>query len=237
MPHTARNIFLPLAFAALLTATSCRDHDGKLPASYESYRVDVTTYVGQDATGAVMELTGRDDNPSTTLHAAGYEPQDVAPGKRMLLSYSTTGLRNDGSKDIEVNGTSQISNDSLRVNTKELDSYPRHPIRLKSIWRTGEFINLHGQLEHTTKGQLLYLMADAATVPCDTVHAYVVNDLLDNDSTFFWREFYASINVGALIKRNTCSTLRVHVVDRLMPAVEHYDFTLPKSNNSNKTYQ
>lgn len=227
MPRFATPILILLVVTAATTA--CReDHDGKLSPAYESYRVDVATYLGQDSEGAAFELVARDDNGSTTLHAPGFEPKNETPGRRVLLSYAPTAKRQDASITISVNASTRIGNDSLRVNTNPLDTYRQHPIKLKSIWRTGEFINLHGQLEQTKKEQALYLMADNSTLSNDTVHAYVVHDMLDNTELLYWRDFYSSVNIGALIKRNTCRTLRVHINDEAAKSNAVHDFTLKK---------
>lgn len=123
----------------------------------------------------------------------------------------------------------RIMSDSMRVNINPLDTYSRHPIRLLSAWRTGEFINLHGQVEYTGKSRFLYMLVDRDTRMNDTVDAYLIHDLLGTpqDSVYYWREFYLSVNIGNLQKPQApCHTISLHINDLNNPNVEHINFRI-----------
>ena len=94
-----------------------------------------------------------------------------------------------------------------------------------STRETGEYLNLHGQAETSSKSRLLYMMIDSDTKYDETVDAYLVHDLLGSDSIFQWREFYMSVNVAALKSPNApCHTLRLHLNDEANHKVTYRDF-------------
>jgi len=67
------------------------------------------------------------------------------------------------------------------------------------------------------------LVADAGTLDNDTVICYLVHDLRGEQGTF-WRDCYASFNVGALWHRDSFHCLRVFLNDVTFPETEYYDF-------------
>jgi len=221
-----------LATFALLAFTACdRSHDGSLDNSFEKQLVDIVTYTGLDNDNhATFRLDGRDDEPSVMLFTNIAAPEKVKKNERLLLTYAVNHQATDGSYyNIDAIGYSRISNDSLRVNAKPLDTYSMRPFKLKSIWRTGEYINLYGQIEYTGRNRFFYMMADSDTKYNDTVQAYLVHDLLNtpSDSIFYWRDFYLSVNVGALKKpQSPCHVLRLHINDVNNPNVTYRDFNI-----------
>ena len=210
-----------MLLAALLALTSC-DKQEDIDRAYTDYRYDIVTYLGQNATGALFEYLGRDDSSSIMLQSS-VTVSDVKAQQRVLLRYDFTDQRGGASRDIDVYSCSAIFSDSLRM-IETPDSLPRHQVKMRSIWRTGEFINLHCQVEYTSKARTFMLVADANTLASDTVHCNLTHSLRGETGTF-WRDCYASFNVGALWKRNTFHCLRIHVNDVTFPDTEYYDFT------------
>lgn len=225
-----RNL-LYISFALLFLTACDRSHDGVLDDSFETQVVDIVTYTGLDGDNhATFRLDGRDDDPAITLfsNVAAESLNKVKENERLLLTYSVTHRATDNSYwHIDALGYSRIINDSLRVNANPLDTYSMRPIKLHSAWRTGEFINIYGQVETTSKNRLLYMMIDRDTKYNDTVDAYLVHDLLGtpSDSIFQWRDFYMSVNVAALKSPNApCHTLRLHLNDENNLKITHRDF-------------
>ena len=90
----------------------------------------------------------------------------------------------------------------------------RSSVELAKEWRTDKVLR---------RLEALLLVADSETLENDTVHCYLLHDLRGERGTF-WRDCYASFNVGALWKRNTFHCLRIHVNDVTFPDTEYYDF-------------
>lgn len=216
----------------VVTAIACdRNHDGVLDETYETERVDIVTYTGADSQNhASFTLDGRDDEPAVRLMSTVAPLEKVKLNTRILLTYAINHKSPDGASwDIDAIGYSRIISDSIRANTNPIDTYSMHPLRLQSAWRTGEFINIHGQVEVISRTRQLYMMIDRTTRGNDTVHAYLVHDLMGTpqDSIFYWRDFYLSVNVGVLKSpADPCRTLRLHLNDAAHPAIDHRDFNL-----------
>ena len=211
-----------LLLVCLPAMVSC-DKQEEIDRSYTDYRYDIVTYLGRNDRGAVFEYLGRDDSIAVKLQAQTNVNEDIKTNHRVLLRYNFVDLVPADSRDIEVYSCNSIFSDSLRQTQATPDSLPRHAVKLRSLWRTGEFINLFCQLEYTNKARTLMLVADGKTLENDTVDCYLVHDLRGEQGTF-WRDCYASFNVGALWKRSYFKCLRIHVNDVVYPNTNFYDF-------------
>ena len=208
------------------SARSYLDDEEQIADSLTHYRYDIVTYMGSDAAGnARFELVGRDDSASVMLTARYTMASTVQPWQRVLLRYDWADARNGGAeRAVEVYGCTSILSDSLRYTAQPLEHYlvDIEPLKMRSIWRTGEFINLHCQLPYTGKSRHFYLLLDSTTWRNDTVHCHLVHRIY-TDTTYHWRDAYASFNVGNIWKLPSCRTLRLHITeDRNADAI--YDF-------------
>ena len=211
-----------LLLAVLLALASC-DKQEDIDRAYTDYRYDIVTYLGQNGTGAIFEYLGHGDSAAITLQSR-VKVSDVETHQRVLLRYDfADNATTAATRNIDVFGCSGIVSDSLRMFMESPDSLPRHRVKLRSLWRTGEFINLHCQLEFTGKKRTFMLVADGNTLTNDTVHCYLTHGLQGETGTF-WRDCYASFNVGALWRKDTFHCLRIHLNDVTFPDIEYYDF-------------
>ncbi len=222
--HASRLLALLLAVAALSACHGSDDDDTRIV----EWRYDFVTYTGYSGSTATFEYLGRGDSAAIVLRASGLDkPGHLATGQRVLLYYTVTGTPSPGVRDVQARyyTSGNVASDSLRVNTKPVEQYAMHPIKLRSLWRTGGYINLRGQVEYTGHPRQLYLMADGATLDGDTVDVYLVHDLMQGqDSTRFWRNCYGSFYVGEAWYKPSCRVMRVHVRDVVRPQATCYDF-------------
>lgn len=222
--HASRLLALLLAVAALSACHGSDDDDTRIV----EWRYDFVTYMGYSGSTATFEYLGRGDSAAIVLRASGLDkPGHLATGQRVLLYYTVTGTPSPGVRDVQARyyTSGNVASDSLRVNTKPVEQYAMHPIKLRSLWRTGGYINLRGQVEYTGHPRQLYLMADGATLDGDTVDVYLVHDLMQGqDSTRFWRNCYGSFYVGEAWYKPSCRIMRVHVRDVVRPQATCYDF-------------
>lgn len=222
--HASRLLALLLAVAALSACQDRGDDDTRIV----EWRYDFVTYMGYSGSTATFEYLGRGDSAAIVLRASGLDkPGHLATGQRVLLYYTVTGTPSPGVRDVQARyyTSGNVVSDSLRVNTKPVEQYAMHPIKLRSLWRTGGYINLRGQVEYTGHPRQLYLMADGATLDSDTVDVYLVHDLMQGqDSTRFWRNCYGSFYVGEAWYKPSCRVMRVHVRDVVRPQATCYDF-------------
>ena len=208
---------------ALLALSSCNKQED-IDRAYTDFRYDIVTYLGQNATGAVFEYLGHGDSTAVRLQSAVDISKDAKAYQRVLLRYDFTDKMPSASRTITVYGCNAIVSDSIRMTMDGPDSLPLHEVKLRSLWRTGEFINLHCQVEYTGKSRTFMLVADGNTLNNDTVHCYLAHGLRGETGTF-WRDCYASFNVGALWKRPSFHCLRLHINDETFPDIDYYDFT------------
>ena len=214
--------YLPILLMAVLSALASCDKQEDIDRSYTDYRYDIVTYLGVNGTGAVFEYLGHGDSSSVKLQSR-VTVKDVKTNQRVLLRYEFADKSTGAERDVNVYGCNGIFSDSLRQTQDSPDSLPCQEIKLRSLWRTGEFINLHCQVEYTGKARTLMLVADANTLASDTVDCYLVHDLRGERATF-WRDCYASFNVGALWRKETFRCLRIHLNDVTFPETAYYDF-------------
>jgi hypothetical protein len=207
--------------AVLMVLVSC-DKQEDIDRSYTDYRYDIVTYLGQNDMGALFEYIGHGDSASVMLQSH-VSLSNVKTHQRVLLRYDFLDKSVSGNCNIEVYGCSAIISDSLRMTMVSPDSIPRHEVKLRSMWRTGEFINLHCQAEYTNANRSFMLVADGNTLSNDTVECYLMHDLRGERGTF-WRDCYASFNVGAMWHRDSFRCLRIYVNDVTFPATKYYDF-------------
>ena len=213
---------LPIVLLTVLLALASCDKQEDIDRAYTDYRYDIVTYMGQNDRGAVFEYLGHGDSAAIRLQSA-VSVSDVKTHERVLLRYDFADKTTGNERDINVYSCNGIISDSLRQSQAAPDSLPQHEVKLRSLWRTGEFINLHCQVEYTSKARTFMLVADASTLANDTVHCYLVHDLRGERGTF-WRDCYASFNVGVLWPKETFRCLRVHLNDMTFPDTEYYDF-------------
>ena len=209
--------------AALLTLASC-DKDEDIDRAYTAYRYDFVTFLEQNATGAVFEYLGHGDSAAVRLQSRVGLSDEVKANQRVLLRYDFADNATGDHRNINVYACNSIISDSLRQTGASPDSLPMHEVKLRSLWRTGEYINLHCQVEYINTARTFMLVADGQTLGNDTVHCYMVHDLRGERGTF-WRDCYASFNVGALWKRPYVKCMRIHLNDVTFPNTEFYDFT------------
>ena len=140
---------LPLLMLATLLALAACNKQEDIDRAYTDYRYDIVTYLGQNATGALFEYLGHGDSSAIRLQSTYAVDEDIKPNHRVLLRYDYANQADGDLRDITVYGCNGIINDSLRMTMASPDSLTLHQVKLRSLWRTGEFINLHCQVEYT----------------------------------------------------------------------------------------
>ncbi|MGN1246870.1 MAG: hypothetical protein ACI4UN_09565 [Muribaculaceae bacterium] len=214
-----RLLYITLTIAILsIAAVSC---DSDEPFEYGDFRFDMVTFAGYDAERAVFSLIQRDDSEINLLTTSRCS-LDAKDGQRMLLNYIPAGDVTNGVQPIQAKGYTEAVTDSLRF-TSRPDSVVMDSVRLKSMWRTGNYLNLSTEVKFTEGKRQLYLVMDKATWHTDTVHAFLAHNMM-GEQAYFWRKCYASFYIGAVWKLQSCKVLRVHINDVTYPKVKYYDF-------------
>ena len=204
---------------------SCTDDDD-VARRYTDYRLDVVTYRGAADDGVHFELLRRNDSSALDLMADRGTEVNVAIGQRALLRYDWQNANETGDRRrITVYACSSITTDSLRYAVQPLAYYTAQmePVKLRSMWRTGDYINMRLQVQFTGTPRHFYLLLDRATAQADTVQCYLVNNTR-GDVTYHWRDAYASCFVGNAWSRPSCRVLCVTVNDTVRGGESHFYF-------------
>lgn len=189
---------------------------------YGNFRYDMVTYAGSEDGRAKFNLIQRDDSELTLLTNAACS-LDEEVGQRMLLNYVPDGAEIEGVQLITARSYTQAVTDSLRY-TSDLSTVVMDSVRLRSVWRTGNYLNVSSEVKYTNEKRVVALVMDKSTWHSDTVHCYLVHNML-GEQAYFWRKCYASFYIGAVWKLPTCTTVRVHLNDVVYPQVRYYDFS------------
>ena len=169
---------LPILTAIIMLVLVSCDKQEDIDRAYTDYRYDIVTYLGKNATGAVFEYLGHGDSASVMLQSH-VSLKDVVTNQRVLLRYDFADKSPaSANRNIDVFGCSRIISDTIGLAELPPNELPRQQVKLRSLWRTGRYINLHCQVEYTGKDRTFRLEADPQTIDNDTVDCYLVHDLL-----------------------------------------------------------
>ncbi|MGN0214364.1 MAG: hypothetical protein ACI4AH_06095 [Muribaculaceae bacterium] len=214
-----KKLFNILLLTSLLAAVlvACSDDNEPSGEVQDNFRFDLVTYEGFADGVAQFTFIPRLDADEITYVGRMSEQPKVKKGQRVLLNYFVPAEASGGKQEVIVNSVSSIFSDTLRYAAKErIDTITREAIRLSSIWRTGNYINLHAEVEYTGSARWFYLLMDKSTWNNDTVDCYLVHNTF-GAKKYFWRQTYASFYVGGAWKKQSCCALRVHINDVIFP--------------------
>ena len=131
-----------LAVAALLAMGACRNDE---PGGHENdTRLDIVTFDYDDGSASTFTMQEHEDSPLITLVAPGVTNLKLKKGERTTLHYYELSAESNYKRTIKVNYSIHTIFDTIRVASKQkIDEYTNNPIQLKSVWRTGCFININ----------------------------------------------------------------------------------------------
>lgn len=221
-----KNAILYILPIIAMLAASCNDDEYY---RYGDFRYDMVTYMGHDETlggDAYINYPAGDNNAVTLIDlqsAASTSSAGLETGSRLLLNYIIDSRNSDGSLNVTARGYTKAITDSLRY-IPNLSSMAMDSISLNSIWRTGRYINLYCRVKYTYAARQIALVADYSTLHNDTVHCYLMHNMLGVQA-YFWRRCYMSFDINSVWNLQSCKTVRIHLNDVTYPDRKYYDFT------------
>lgn len=217
---------LPLIIAVVSTLCACDSHHDT-EAPQDNFRYDFVTYDGYTDGIAQFIYQPRLDGTPVTLLAHMQKSPSITKGRRVLLNYYITNhsdMPTSGTQEVKVKGITSIITDTLRLAAKaRIDTMASENIRLLSIWRSGQYININAEVLHTGKARWFYLLADKATFSNDVVDCYLIHNTF-GAQTYHWRKAYASFYIGAAWNKPSCKAIRIHLNDEIAPGTHEYCF-------------
>ena len=223
MKKLLSHILLPAVIALVVSAmTSCGDDEYY---EYGNSSFDMVTYAGNGTAGdSYINYPVNDIAPVTLIDAAtNASSAGLKSGTRLLLNYAVNSRNSDGSLNITAKSYTKAITDTLRyvpgTTPIHMDS-----VSLNSIWRTGRYINIYCRVKYTETARVMALVADYRTIRNDTVHCYLMHNMMDA-TAYFWRRCYASYDISSVWNLQSCQTVRIHIDDVNYPERRYYDFT------------
>lgn len=196
-------------------------NDGQPPAM--DFQFNMVTYSGM-SDGAIFSYQAYEDSPEIILRAPEVKNVNMRIGQRTMMNYVVTKEETPNVQDISIKGVANVLFDSLRVASIEnINKFPNNPMQLKSIWRTGDFINLNCMLQYTGRARQFLMIMDKDTWHKKVVEAYVIDNVMGAE-TYFFRKAYGSFFVGNVWNLPTCKVLRIHLKADNYPG-QYYDFS------------
>lgn len=186
------------------------------PYNDQATLYDIVTFDGNSPAGAKFSFCQYDDSPQINLLAPGIsiEANDIIPGKRLLIGYCPTSGVPYQSGDITLEAYSPINQDTVKiVPHNKVNGWDTHAIYLNSVWRAGQYLNLHLLLDHADEPRRFEMIADQSTINDEMPHLYLAHDM-HNCPENYTRRTYASFDLRPIWQLGTCRGIIVHINDR-----------------------
>ncbi|MDO5522833.1 MAG: NigD-like C-terminal domain-containing protein [Bacteroidia bacterium] len=175
-----------------LIAIACE----KEPERFDDFLVELATVVKPGE-----QISFQLDNNKTLIprELKNYSGKD---GQRVALNY--TPLRGD---TIKVNNVSDIFTGTVQE-SNAVDSLIKNPVKIQSVWVSGNYLNLILEIEYYEKAHTIGLFRDTQSSSLNLHLAYSRND----DPPGYAKKLYTSFLLSALKSANGSPTpFRLHI--------------------------
>lgn len=179
----------------VVTLIGCDLEGENTPGVY--YTDFVTTHVNLDKT-LYFEHVLRNDLGSVLLDPNPDIKGDLYEGQRVILQYYVNEEKPDNSKEVDVIEIYSVRHDTINdVHPDTLAAYPNDPLKINTISRTGNYINLDMSIEYFNKPHGLDLFSNPMQASSDTIDVILRHNR--NDDVFgYWVAAYASFYIPDL---------------------------------------
>lgn len=179
----------------VVTLIGCDLEGENTPGVY--YTDFVTTHVNLDKT-LYFEHVLRNDLGSVLLDPNPDIKGDLYEGQRVILQYYVNEEKPDNSKEVGVIEIYSVRHDTINdVHPDTLAAYPNDPLKINTISRTGNYINLDMSIEYFNKPHGLDLFSNPMQASSDTIDVILRHNR--NDDVFgYWVAAYASFYIPDL---------------------------------------
>lgn len=198
---------LPLTALSLLT--SCSDDADYNDSAFFS---DIVTVESTGDTGSRFTFRRYGDSPLVTLTDPALTLDDELTGKRVLLRYYAESGEPYTDGLIRTIGLSRVNCDTTVIRPVERYDWDADAVFLNSIWRSGNYINLHLRAVYSDKPRYFSLMVDSLTLTDPVPQVYLVHNTLGAPDNYM-SEVYASFDITNVWDLPGCDGIDIHVND------------------------
>lgn len=211
-----------LVIISAVIFAACSDEDESF--AYGDFSYELVTYSGEGENGSVFTFRSYNDSPLITLNASNVKYPGMPVGQRLLLNYVVDDDLGGNCLAVTVKGLSKVNTDTISVLPQEkIDELKMEDVKLKSVWRTGDYLNIRCQLLYTEKPRQMFLATTGIPDASGRIDCYQIQNLMDAH-TYYWIETYFSYYIEPVWSVADCSSVRYHVNDLTYPDVKYYDF-------------
>ena len=191
---------------------------------YGDFNYDMVTYSGEENDNSIFTFQSYDDSPLIRLIASNIDETELKVGQRLLLNYVVEADLEHNTKLVSVKGMSKVNTDTIVVvKQATLDTLKRDAVKLRSVWRTGNYLNVRCQVKYSEEPRLMCLATTGNVDDNGMIEAYQIQDLL-GAPTYYWLETYFSYYIAPVWEKTECKGLVYYVEDETYPDVKYYDF-------------
>lgn len=218
---TKKILHIILCTCVSLIFSSCNDDESII---YGDFFYEMVTYSGTNGNNAIFTFQSYEDSPIITLTADNLGKQSFPTGQRLLLNYVINEDLGNNALNVTVNGMSKVNTDTLLFMTSSrIDTLAKDALKIESVWRTGNYLNLRVQLQYTEGARIMGLVSDGEINENGLISCYQIQDL-KGQTPYYWFETYFSYYIDPGIENPNCQGFRYHVNDLSYPDVKYYDF-------------
>lgn len=214
--------YILVCLVTTLVVSSCGDDNEGF--EFGDFNYDLVTYSGENGSNSVFTFQSYNDSPLITLTAGNLSNPELKEGQRLLLNYIVDEDLGNNNQLVTVKGYSKITTDTILVLPQEtIDTLKQDEVKMRSVWRTGNYLNVRCQVKYTEKPRRLFLATNGSIDDTGMVQTYQIQDLM-GAQTYYWLETYFSYYIAPVWEDNECKGLRYNVEDVTYPDVKYYDF-------------
>lgn len=203
-------ILLTVIVAALGFAACSNDSTPAVGGMPNNVCYDFVTLVSTGDNGTVFEFRKNGDSQLITLTAyVKIDTERIKVGSRLIICYVPSGGQLPyQSGAITLYGIAQVVNGTPQPATsEEIMSLQGDPLTVKTIARSGNFIDIWAEAYGAEDGVSLSLYLDEATADSEYPATYLIYGKGDGETRL--RQVYASFDVNGLLSLPGCKGVKV----------------------------
>ena len=213
--------YILMSMVAIVIVACGDDSEG---FDYGNFKYDMVTYLGEENDNPIFTFQSYEDSPLNRLIASNIDKPELKVGQRLLLNYEEITDFGHNTYHVLVKGMSKVNTDTIMiVKQATLDTLKRDAVKLGSVWRTGNYLNVRCQVKYTEKPRIMCLATTGSVDDSGMIEAYQIQDLM-GAPTYYWLETYFSYYIAPVWEKNECKGLVYNVEDETYPDVKYYDF-------------
>lgn len=214
--HISLHIVRTLATAFVLGFAACSD-DKEISHIPPSAVYDIVTLEATGDKGTTFSMQVSGDSPVIT-YLAPYDfsnSTQLKEGMRVMISYSRGDDPVYTSGIIDLYGYSLMSNTEQEILTgssADYQGWKSQPIKIRSMWRTGSFINMQAELYtlRANKPERFVIVADEATLADTYPELHVIFDNTEGNDGQNLQPVNASFDISKVWSASTAKGIVVY---------------------------